>query len=152
MGNVYPAREARGPPYDPIAFRRRRSSNPGKVETLARQLPEAATTDLVALIESPEVEHIALELATQRMLRSRGDRAADRRTQDTARQFQEVLRLTVRDITEDQRFTLGNLIFELVDASVTASVTTLIGANGDKLPPSTRAALVNPRLLSPPRL
>ncbi len=109
---------------------------------LAREISATASADIKTFLESPEIDHIAFALATQRMLLACSAKKAEARSAEIEREFKEAFRLAVLDVSKEQREGLGRLIFDLIDAMVVSNVASLAGANGDRLPSSTRAALV----------
>jgi hypothetical protein len=108
----------------------------------AESLDAEAAAQLLAFIESPEVEHTAFALSTQRMLRARGSGASDKQVESIKKQFQETFRLAAIFVPEVQRERLAAVIYDAIDTSVAGSVTSLVGAEGDRLPTNAKAAMV----------
>jgi hypothetical protein len=104
-------------------------------------LSEPAVADLSAFLQSAEIEHTAFALATQRMLTACGEATAVDNIAAIKANLRETLRLAVPDVAGPQRTSLLEAIFDSVDSAVSSCVVQLLGPDGDRLPPRTKASL-----------
>jgi hypothetical protein len=111
------------------------------VQLEAESLSPRAAEQLIEFLRSPEIEHVAFALATQRMLRGRSGNTADKQAADIRKEFDETFRLAALEATQEQAARLADIIFDAIDTAVAGSVTSLVGAEGDRLPANTKAAL-----------
>lgn len=115
-------------------------SNVHEIERMVESLGADLKQALLRFLNSPELEHCLLQLATERALLACETRAAKHQVQSTRQEFDENLRLALGTWNDKVR-ELSASLFQLCDDAVTAEVHALLTSETG-IDPRARARLV----------